>query len=172
MSADEIVDVVDTDNRVLHVVPKHEAHQKGLLHRTVISEVFDSQGRWTLVRPAAHKQDAGQWVSPIGGHVSSGETEEEALKREALEETGLEEFKYKLIGRVIYNREVIGRKENHYFILFEIDSDAPIVLNDEAVEHRKFTREELRRELAEHPDHFGPAFYIILGTFYPELLPA
>ncbi len=49
---DEVVDVVDKGNKVLHQVSKHEAHQKGLLHRTIIAEIIDSKGRMTLVNQA------------------------------------------------------------------------------------------------------------------------
>jgi len=33
-----------------------------------------------MVKQASDKQDAGQYVSPVGGHVTSGETDIEALK--------------------------------------------------------------------------------------------
>ena len=119
----EIVDIVDENNKVLYQVSKEEAHKKGLLHRTVIAEIIDSKGRWILAIPLGNRQDGGQCVSPVGGHVSSGETEEQALKRETFEEMGIKDFKFKLIGRKIFNRFVIGRQENHLFILFEIYTD-------------------------------------------------
>jgi len=167
---EEVVDVVDVDNNVLYQVNKTEAHQKGLLHRTIIAEIIDGQGRMTLVNQAADRQDAGQWVSPVGGHAKAGETEEETLKREAFEEVGLKGFEYKRIGQVVYNRNVLGRQENHYFILFEIYSDAPITLNEESDEHRAFSVEELKREIELNPKNFGGAFYVILENFYPHLL--
>lgn len=167
---EETVDVVDEKDTALYSVSKKEAHKKGLLHRTVIAELKDSEGKWTLVRQAADKQDPGQWVSPMGGHVMAGETEEDALKREALEELGLVDFKYKLIGKVVYDREVKGRKENHYFILFEIYSDIPVTLNSESVEHKKFTDAELKRALTETPEKYGPPFHLLIIEFYPHLV--
>jgi 8-oxo-dGTP pyrophosphatase MutT (NUDIX family) len=148
---DELVDVVDEDNKVLYQVMKREAHEKGLLHRCVVSEVYDSKGRWLLVKQAADRQDAGQLVSPVGGHVAAGESEDDALKREALEEIGLKDLEYKLKGRAIYNREVLGRKENHYFILYEITSDEPLTLNYESVGYETFTTDELKQALRETP---------------------
>lgn len=168
----EEVNIVDAENNVLKHCSKTKAHAKGLLHRTVIAEVIDSQGRWILVRQAAHKQDAGQFVSPVGGHIQAGESEIDALKREALEETGLSAFKYKFIGKFIYHRKVIGRDENHYFIVYEIYSDEEIVLNDESVEYKHFTKEELKKALFENPQNFGDAFVVILKNFYPQLLSA
>jgi isopentenyl-diphosphate delta-isomerase len=167
---EEIVDVVDGDNKVLSQVSKSEAHQKGLLHRTVIAEIIDSDGKMTLVNQASDRQDAGQYVSPVGGHAKAGETEEETLKREAFEEAGLKDFQYKRIGQVTYDRNVLGRQENHYFILYEIFSDDPITLNEESVEYKAFTENELKSEIKQNPQKFGGAFYVILENFYPHLL--
>ena len=62
----EKVDVVDKNLKVLYSVEKQEAHDKGFLHPTVIAEVINSRGEWLLVKQAGHKQDPGQFVSPVG----------------------------------------------------------------------------------------------------------
>lgn len=170
MDEEEIVDIVDERGRVLYPLTKVEAHQKGLLHKTVIAEVRDSKGRWLLIEQAPHKQDAGQYVSPVGGHVKSGESEEEALKREAMEEIGLENFEYELVGRKIFNRTVLGRHENHYFIVFKITTDEPLKLGDEAVGYKAFEEEYLQKELEANPNKFGGAFFFVVENFYPHLL--
>jgi isopentenyl-diphosphate delta-isomerase len=167
---EEIVNIVDEKDNVIGNTPKSKAHVEGVLHRTVIAEVIDSKGRFTLVKQAPDRQDAGQYVSPVGGHVSSGETEEEALKREALEEMGLKDFDFKFIGKAIFNRKVIGRKENHYFILYEIYTDDTPKLNHESVGYVQFTKEQLKRQIKDSPKKFGDAYYFILKTFYPNLL--
>jgi len=106
----------------------------------------------------------------VGGHAKAGETEEETLKREALEEAGLKGFGYKRIGQVIYSRDVLGRQENHYFILYEIYTNAPIILNEESEEYKAFTEDELKKEIRQRPERFGAAFFVILENFYPHLL--
>jgi isopentenyl-diphosphate Delta-isomerase len=166
----EEVDIVDENDRVIGKTTKEDAHSKGLLHRTVISEVKDSKGRWLLIKQAADKQDAGQYVSPMGGHVTAGESEDEGLKREAFEELGLKDFEFSLVGKLIFNRFTRGRQENHFFILYEIRSDETPVLNHESVSYRYFTEEELRKELKENPESFGNAFLALLQKFYPHLL--
>jgi isopentenyl-diphosphate delta-isomerase len=85
----ELVDIVDENNIVIRQMSKSQAHQQGLLHRTVISEIINSKGQWLLVKQAGDKQDPGQYVSPVGGHIKAGEAELEALAREAHEETGI-----------------------------------------------------------------------------------
>lgn len=168
---EEVVDIVDEKDNVIGSASKSDAHQKGLLHRTVISEIMDSQGRFALVLQSSDRQDAGRYVSPIGGHVRSGESEDEALKRESLEETGLQNFNFHLIGKAIFNRTVLGRQEHHYFILYEIASDNALVLNSESVAYKHFTKEELTNTIIHSPNIFGDAFYFVLEKFYPQILP-
>jgi isopentenyl-diphosphate Delta-isomerase len=166
----DYVDVVDEKDEVVGKVSKQEAHEKGLLHRTVIAEIINSEGEFTLVQQSSDRQDAGQFVSPVGGHVEAGESEDDAIKREANEEFGLENIEPKLIGKKIFNREARGRKENHYFILYEVVSDSEPVLNEESVGYERFSREKLSNELKSNPKKFGDAFHFIIKTFYSELL--
>lgn len=72
MSADELIDIVDENMNFLRVASKNDAHREGWLHKCVISCVIDSAGRYLLTKPASHKQDAGQYVFPSGGHVKAG----------------------------------------------------------------------------------------------------
>lgn len=169
MSQLEKVDIVDEQDNVLYQTTKQTAHKDGLLHRTVISEVKDSEGRWILVKQSSDRQDAGQYVSPVGGHIRAGETEIQVLQREALEGLGIKDFDYKFIGKAIYNRYILGRQENHYFILYEIFSDQTPQLNHESESYKSFTKEELKTRLKAYPQEFAAAFRFVVKTFYPEL---
>lgn len=165
-----MIDIVDKNDNVLYSTTKENAHKKGLLHLTIIAEVIDSKGRWMLVKQSSDRQDAGQYVSPVGGHIKAGESEIEALKREAFEEVGLKIFTYKFIGKGIFNRRVLGRFENHYFILYEIFSDEKPTLNHESESYKSFTKEELKKRLKTNSAEFGKAFQFVVKNFYPNLL--
>lgn len=119
MNPEEPVDIVDEEDRVLYACSKGEAHEKGLLHRTVIAELINSRGEWTLVKQAPDRQDPGQYVSPMGGHVRAGETLEGALAREVEEELGIAVTSRRFVGKTIYRRHVREKDENHYFIVCE-----------------------------------------------------
>lgn len=166
----EIVEIVDPNLNILYSINKEEAHKKGLLHKCVIAELINKRGEMMLIKPYSHRQDAGQFVSPIGGHITAGETNETALKREVKEEIGISKFTYKLKSKAIFNRHVLGRHENHYFILYEIFTDEEPGLGDEAESYKWFTKKELKNELKNNPNIFGGAFWFIIRNCYPELL--
>jgi 8-oxo-dGTP pyrophosphatase MutT (NUDIX family) len=167
---DEIVDIVDETGHVLRQALKIEAHKHGWLHKTVIGYLRNGD-EWRLVKQAADRQDAGQLVGPVGGHVQAGESEIEALLRESEEEIGTKNITHKLVGRAVFHRQVIGRDENHLFVVYEIATKSRIILGDESESIETFTNENLKRALAEHPENFGDAFYFVLEKFYPEYLP-
>jgi 8-oxo-dGTP pyrophosphatase MutT (NUDIX family) len=168
MPQDELVDIVDEKNQVLYRSQKSDAHAKGLLHRTILAEVRNQKGEWLLVKQAGDRQDAGQYVSPIGGHIRAGESEVEALEREAGEELGIAGFPYIYKGSQIWNRFIRGRQENHYFILYEIAWDGTVALNEESVGFRWFTATEIKILFQSDPKMFGDAWYFAVRAFYPK----
>lgn len=166
-----MVDIVDEQGNILYQTSKQEAHEKGLLHKCVIAELKDKEGNIILVKPFSHRQDAGQYVSPVGGHISSGESEIDALKREVSEEIGVNNIKhYKRVGDGIFNRQVLGRHENHMMVVYEIETDDVLKLGDEAESCKAFSKEELKKLLKECPEMFGDAYHFVVKTVYKELL--
>jgi ADP-ribose pyrophosphatase YjhB (NUDIX family) len=168
--ADELLDLVNEKDEVIGKDWKSKMYQNGALHRTVIAEIIGKGRIWTLVEQSSIKQDTGQYVSAVGGHVKSGESIEDALKRKAKEEFGLlGKFEFKFIGKSIFNREIKGNKENHLFILYEIYTDMEPKLDSESVGYKKFTEKELSEKLKSEPEKFGPPFHFLVKEFYPNL---
>ena len=166
----EFVDEINEANEVISQVSKEDAHSKGLLHRCVIAEVKNSRGEWLLVKQASTRQDAGQFVSPVGGHVQAGESEDHALVRETMEELGIIPTSYKYVGAKVFNRTTRKKQENHLFILFEIVSDDMPVLNEESESFEYFTEEQIQNMSQSQSKIFGEAFTFILREFYPHLI--
>jgi 8-oxo-dGTP pyrophosphatase MutT (NUDIX family) len=163
----EIVDIVTPDGAPLRRMSKQQAHAEGLLHPCVIGVVRRSDGTRSLVRQNSHKQDAGQYVNPVGGHVKAGEPLEDALRREVLEEIGWKHFEHKLIGSISYDRETLGHRENHLFHVYEITSEEPIVINEESIEVRHMTAAEYAALIQNEPHLFGPPHHFVDQAF-PE----
>jgi len=63
----------------------------GITTIAVHLNAFTAGGDLVIARRAAHKQiDPGRWDTLVGGMVAAGESEEQTLAREALEEAGLD----------------------------------------------------------------------------------
>lgn len=62
---------------------------------------IEQDGKYLMLYRNKRKEDvnAGKWIG-IGGHLEEGETPEECLLREALEETGLKLKEFKLRGKL------------------------------------------------------------------------
>lgn len=166
----EYVDIVSEAGDVIKTVSKDQSHKEGLLHVCVIGLLINSEGQIMLIKPPAHKQDAHQYVCPVGGHVTSGESEIDALKREVAEEIGVTQFSHKRIGKATFDRHVLGRHENHVFVLFEIYSDQEPVGGSELESMHWFSREKLAQKIKKYPETFGDAFFFVFERFYRELL--
>jgi isopentenyl-diphosphate delta-isomerase type 1 len=86
----ELLDVVDADDRVIGVKTRGEIHARGLMHRAVHILVFNSKGELFLQKRSMTKdENPGQWDSSAAGHVDSGETYIACAIREIEEELGI-----------------------------------------------------------------------------------
>lgn len=84
------VDIVDSDDKVIGKSRQDEADDKGLLHRLVHCIVLNNRKEIFLVKRAnTRKRRPNLYDASVGGHVKSGESYEEAIKREGLEELGI-----------------------------------------------------------------------------------
>ncbi|WP_086831637.1 NUDIX domain-containing protein [Streptomyces sp. NRRL B-24572] len=90
MSAEEIVDVVDDNDRVIGQAPRGEVHARGLTHRCVFIRVRDAEGRIFVHRRTSTKLSYPSLYDMfVGGVVGAGESYDEAALREAEEELGV-----------------------------------------------------------------------------------
>ncbi|KOX49423.1 MULTISPECIES: NUDIX hydrolase [Streptomyces] len=89
-SADEILDVVDENDRVVGQARRGDVYDRGLRHRCVFVWARDPEGRVFV-----HRRTASKLVFPalydmfVGGVVGAGESYDDAALREAEEELGV-----------------------------------------------------------------------------------
>ncbi|MDD3840838.1 MAG: NUDIX domain-containing protein [Clostridia bacterium] len=100
---------------------------------TVSAVIFNPEGKILLCK--SHKW-GNKYVIP-GEHIELGEKMEKALKREILEETGLNIYDIKLIGlkESIYS-DTFHEKKHFIFIDYLCKTDSnDVILNDESEEY-------------------------------------
>jgi ADP-ribose pyrophosphatase YjhB (NUDIX family) len=89
---DELLDVRPApDAAPVAMVERAACRTLGITTTAVHLNAFTQGGELIVARRAEHKQiDPGLWDNLVGGMVPAGESEEEALRREAQEEAGLD----------------------------------------------------------------------------------
>jgi isopentenyl-diphosphate delta-isomerase type 1 len=91
-ATEELVDIVDEEDRVIKSIPRKLVEQKDLLHRAVFVFVINSKNEVLLTKRSEKKLTyPGLWGIGAGGGVQAGEDYETAAKRELLEEIGIRE---------------------------------------------------------------------------------
>jgi 8-oxo-dGTP pyrophosphatase MutT (NUDIX family) len=112
-AGDELVDVVDDEDHVVATVTRREMRLRRLRHRAVSIAVLGSDGR-LLVHRRADTKDVwpGMWDLAAGGVVGSGETYDDAARRELEEELGITVGAMECLGEGRFEDEsvaLIGR---------------------------------------------------------------
>lgn len=129
-AADELVEWVDADGKVIEIVTRARMRAEHLRHRCVYIVVRSAgaHGDSVLVHKRADWKDVfpGAWDLAFGGVCDPGETWEQAAHRELLEEAGLEDCDLIDHGEVSFEAPgvaLVGR-------LYSTTSDGPFAFND------------------------------------------
>ena len=103
----EPLPLVNEAGHVIGKATRSECHGGSkLLHPVVHLHVFDAEGRLYLQqRPLWKDIQPGKWDTAVGGHVDYGEEIDDALRREAYEELGIEAFIPEFLLRYVFESE-------------------------------------------------------------------
>jgi G:T/U-mismatch repair DNA glycosylase/ADP-ribose pyrophosphatase YjhB (NUDIX family) len=135
--------------------------------------VLDRDGRVLLVR-FEHPVSGAVWWATAGGGVDEGESDEEALRRELLEEAGLREFE---IGPLVHLREhtfswakrLIHQRERYYLV--RVDRHVPAPTIDLAPEGLTEVRWWTQAELADPVETVVPGDLLeVIRANDPEIV--
>lgn len=143
---DEWLPLVSDDGKIIGKAPRQAVHQgEKLLHPVVHLQVVNRQKAILLQkRPLSKLIQPGKWDTAVGGHISLGETLEDALRREAAEEIGLKQFSARLVR--VYRWETEVEAELVYLFLTR-DSRGVAVQSDEVEELRFWTPKQVEKNL-------------------------
>ena len=143
--AEEIVAIVDQDNRSLGAVSRRIMRQQKLIHRASYILVFNTRGELFIQKRTMSKDIyPGYWDIAAGGVVLAGESYEESAQRELSEELGLHGAKLTFLFDHYYednHNKVWGR-------IFSCISNGPFTLQAEEIEHGHFLNPAAIEELS------------------------
>ncbi|MCB0969235.1 MAG: NUDIX domain-containing protein [Ilumatobacter sp.] len=166
--ADELVEWVDDDDRLIEVVPRSRMRAENLLHRSVAVIVTTTDGRLVVQRRADHKDlFPGWWDIGAGGVVAAGEDLTTAACRELAEELGV------AVDVTELDDLGVGRHDDdqarEICRVFSVTSDGPFVAVDgEASEIRTVDPDEFTALVAREP--FLPGSLALLLPHVPRLV--
>lgn len=155
MSSEEWFDIVDKNGKVLGKAPRSQIHgNPNLLHPTVHIHIFNRKGLLFLQKRIKTKDlYPGRWDTAVGGHVSSGESVQNALLREAREELGIDAR----LAKPLFRYVMTNKRESELIHTFKMTHDGPFKLaKDEIEEGRYWTVFEIKKNLGQ--EVFTPNF--------------
>ena len=143
MENEELLEVVNEKGEIIRTLPRSELHgDPSLLHRVVHVLVFSSTGDLFLQKRSMKKDvAAGKWDTSVGGHVSSGETLEEAVRREMEEELGIVENKLTFLYSYIHSNPYESELVSTYSCVYDGEIQFQ---QDEIDEVRPWSMDEIR----------------------------
>ena len=120
----ELWDIYDKDKKPTGRTMKRNdwCLKEGEYHLSVLG-VIQRQGKYLITKRAADKAWAPGWWEVSGGAAIAGETSEEAVKREILEETGLDVTNAEGGFLFSYHRENPGEGDNYFVDVYKYHMD-------------------------------------------------
>ncbi|NCB08542.1 MAG: NUDIX domain-containing protein [Bacteroidia bacterium] len=97
-------------------------------------------------RPLLKLIQPGKWDTAVGGHISAGETLEQALQKEAFEEIGLKDFSAKLLKVYKWESEV---EAELVYLFITHDSKNTGIRSDEVDEIRFWTKNQVEKQMGQ-----------------------
>lgn len=140
----DLRDVVDEEDNVVGQATKQLISEKGLICRVSFIMLVDGKGRLLLQQRSASKRAYPlYWSGAVAGHLSSGESYEEAARREMMEELGIE-AELEFLGKFFSaeDREMVAVFLGHH--------DGPVEIERrEIAQIRYFTPATLKAKLSD-----------------------
>lgn len=164
MKEESVVLVNEKDEKV-GLMPKLEAHEKGLLHRAFSVFVFNDKGQVLLQQRALHKYHTpGKWANTCCSHQRDGESTLDAGKRRLEEEMGFVtdlEFRKSFIYKASFDNGLTEHEFDH--IMVGKYNEDPIINPEEVADYKWISIPDLQVDIELHPEKYTAWFKIIMS---------
>ena len=167
MNEEQVILVNELDEQI-GLMPKMEAHEKAVLHRAFSVFIFNDKHELMLQQRALSKYHSpGLWTNTCCSHQRDGESNIEAGERRLQEEMG---FVTELIETTsfIYKAPFDNGLTEHEYdhVLVGYYNEEPILNLKEAAQWKWMPLEEVKVDIALHPENYTAWFKIIFSKFY------
>ena len=170
MSDDKVILVDKNDNQV-GLMPKLEAHEKGLLHRAFSVFIFNNEYKLLLQKRATSKyHSGGLWTNTCCSHPREGEDISEAANRRLFEEMGIKTSLRKVYD-FIYKAELDnGLTENEFdHVFYGVYDKEPKINLEEADDYKWMDMDSLNDDINNNAGNYTVWFKIAFEYFYNYL---
>lgn len=168
---EEQVILVDTNDQPLGLMPKMEAHEKGVLHRAFSVFVLNDKGELMLQQRALHKYHSpGLWTNTCCSHQRDGETNIAAGKRRLQEEMGFV-TELREVTSFIYKAPFDNGLTEHELdhIMIGNFNNTPNINPEEVASWKWMAVEAVRDDIKSNPENYTVWFIIIFEQFYEQI---
>tara|TARA_B100000963_G_scaffold118043_1_gene102751 strand:- start:1746 stop:2270 length:525 start_codon:yes stop_codon:yes gene_type:complete len=167
----ENVVLVDRNDNPMGLMPKLEAHEKGVLHRAFSVFILNQKGQLMLQRRALDKYHSpGLWTNTCCSHPKESESNIEAGVRRLKEEMGFT-TPLKPIFSFIYKSKFDNGLTEHEFdhVLLGYYDKQPFINTIEVSEWKWMSLDKIILEIKNKPEDFTVWFKIIFERFYNHI---
>lgn len=168
---EEKVILVNEQDEQIGLMPKMEAHEKAVLHRAFSVFIFNDKNELMLQQRALNKYHSpGLWTNTCCSHQRDGETNIEAGKRRLVEEMGfVVELKESIsfIYKAPFDNGLTEHEYDH--VLLGTYNSEPIINTEEVASWKWMPLENVKKDIALHPELYTEWFKVIFDKFYEHL---
>ena len=170
-SADEVVAIVDDNDKIIGEAKRRDVHTKGLLHRECFVYIINPKKQVLLQKRA----DSHKWDHSVGCHFAPEESYIEAAQRETEEEIGikLSPGDFSKIGFDRFESSKPGRINRRFATTFLVRKDIPLEdlkIDRSALEEIKYFSRQQLKELMKRKDQITSPAVFVLDKYILKLL--
>lgn len=160
----EMLDIVNDNDEVIGQADVDEIYERLLTHRIVHVLVLNKKGEMALqLRGPTVTFCPNYWSTAVGGHVSAGESYEEAALREMEEEIGIN-APLELLSKETYPDPTRNLKK--ILCTFKSMYDQPLSAHNDEVTRVEFFSLEKIQEMIDSGEKFHPELLFLLRKHF------